>query len=194
MGPPLQVVHKVWLHKGQCFVRFFSAWVHVWAENRTKFEWRPFFLIFFCSSPNFGQKIEPNFSEDLFFLFFFCSSPNFGRKIGLILDGTISDSDLCSSQIFWSSWPPLFKILRTLLGLFYTVRSKLQKFLRTYVEGVYTIQNGAYERNGLTAYSVGGHIIVLNWMMEITDLMQFFVVLIKFGSDYASREVALCIW
>ena len=50
------------------------------------------------------------------------------------------------------------------------VRTKLQKFLRSYVEGVYTIQNGAYERNGLTAYSVGGHNIVLNWITEITDL------------------------
>ena len=36
------------------------------------------------------------------------------------------------------------------------MRTKLRNFLRTYVEGVYTIQNGAYERNGLTAYSVGG--------------------------------------
>ena len=45
-----------------------------------------------------------------------CSSPNFGQKIGLILGGTISYSDLCY-QIFWSSWPPLFKILRTLLYL-----------------------------------------------------------------------------
>ena len=27
--------------------------------------------------------------------------------------------------------------------------TKLQKFLRSYVEGVYTMQNGAYERNGL---------------------------------------------
>ena len=68
-------------------------------------------FLFFCSSPNFGRKIGLNLSEGLFF----CSSPNFGRKIGLNLSGTISDSDLCSSQIFWRSWPPLFKILRTLL-------------------------------------------------------------------------------
>ena len=74
------------------------------------------------------------------------------------------------------------------------MRTKLQKFLRSYVEGVYTIQNGAYERNGLTAYSVGGHNIVLNWMTEITDLLQFFVVSVEFGSDYASREVALSFW
>ena len=31
------------------------------------------------SSPNFGQKIGPNLSEDLFL---FCSPPNFGQKIG----------------------------------------------------------------------------------------------------------------
>ena len=67
------------------------------------------------------------------------------------------------------------------------MRTKLQKFLRTYVEGVNTIQNGAYKRNGLTSYSVGN--IVLNWMTEITGLLQFFVVSVKFGSNYASREV-----
>ena len=69
--------------------------------------------------------------------------------------------------------------------------TKLQKSLRLYVEGVYTIQNGAYERNSLTAYSVGGHDIALHWMTEITDLLQFFVVSVKFGSDYGSREVVL---
>ena len=80
------------------------------------------------------------------------------------------------------------------LGPVYTVRTKLQKFLLSYVEGVYTIQNDAYERNGLTAYSVDGHIIVLNWITEITDFLQFFVVSVKFGSDYASREVVLSFW
>ena len=69
------------------------------------------------------------------------------------------------------------------------MHTKLQNFLRSYVQGVYTIQNGAYERNGLTAYSVGGHNIVLNWLTEITDLLQFFVVSVKFVSDYASQEV-----
>ena len=69
------------------------------------------------------------------------------------------------------------------------MRTKFQNFLRSYVEGVYTIQNGAYERNSLTAYSKGGHNIMLNWITEITDLSQFFVVSVKFGSDYASREV-----
>ena len=68
------------------------------------------------------------------------------------------------------------------------MRTKFQKFLRSYVEGVYTIQNGA---NSLTAYSVGGQNIKLNWMTEVTDLLQFFVVSVKFGSDYASREVLL---
>ena len=63
---------------------------------------------FLLSSPNFGRKIGQNLIEDLFF----CSSPNFGRQIGLNLSRTISVSDLCSSQIFY---PPLFKILRTLL-------------------------------------------------------------------------------
>ena len=77
------------------------------------------------------------------------------------------------------------------LGPVYTVRTKFQNFLRSYVEGVYTIQNGAYERNCLTAYYVGGHNIMLNWMTEITVLLQFFVVSVKFGSDYASREVVL---
>ena len=51
------------------------------------------------------------------------------------------------------------------------MRTKFQNFLRSYVEGVYAIQNGAYERNSLTAYSVGGHNIMLNWMTEITDLL-----------------------
>ena len=32
---------------------------------------------------------------------------------------------------------------------------------------------------------------MLNWMTEITDLLQFFVVSVKFGSDYASRAVVL---
>ena len=71
------------------------------------------------------------------------------------------------------------------------MRTKLQKFLSTYVEGVYTMQNGAYERNGLTAYSMRGLTIVLNWMTEITDLLQFYQVSVKFGSDYASQVVVL---
>ena len=71
------------------------------------------------------------------------------------------------------------------------MHTKFQKFLHSYVVGVNTIQNGAYERNCLTACSVGGHNIMLNWMMEITDLLQFFVVSVKFGSDYALREVVL---
>ena len=51
-------------------------------------------------------------------------------------------------------------LVRYGIGLVYTVRTKFQKFLRSYVEGVFTIQNGAYERNSLTAYSVGGHNII----------------------------------
>ena len=72
--------------------------------------------------------------------------------------------------------------------------TKLQYFLLTYVEGVYTIQNRVYERNGLTAYYVEDHKMVLNWMTEITDLLQFYVVSVKFGSDCASREVVLSFW
>ena len=71
---------------------------------------------------------------------------------------------------------------------------KITKFFKLVRQGcltVYTIQNGAFERTSLTAYSVGGHNIVLNWMTEITDLLQFFVVSVKLGSDYASREVVL---
>ena len=71
------------------------------------------------------------------------------------------------------------------------MRTKFQFFLRSYVEGVYTIQNGPYERNGLTAYSVGGHNTGLNWITEITNLLQFFVVSVKFESDYASQNVVL---
>ena len=54
----------------------------------------------------------------------------------------------------------LTNILKHSLGPVYTVRTKFQNFLRSYVEGVYTIQNGAYERNSLKAYSVGGHNII----------------------------------
>ena len=79
------------------------------------------------------------------------------------------------------------KLFRACLHLVY----KVTKFFRTYVEGVYTIQNGAYERNALSAYSVNGHNIVLNWTMEMTDLLQFYPVSVKFWSDYASREVVL---
>ena len=53
--------------------------------------------------PRLGEKLDQIRVKT----FFFCSSPNFGQKIELILDGTISDSDLWSSQIFWSFWPPL---------------------------------------------------------------------------------------
>ena len=67
-------------------------------------------------SPDFGRKMGRNLSENLFFAlhlilgkkwdaiwvktFFFCSSPDFGRKMGRNLSMTISNFDLCSSQIF----------------------------------------------------------------------------------------------
>ena len=83
------------------------------------------------------------------------------------------------------------KIIKNTIGLstlcvqtykiFYALTSKVS----------YSIQNGAYECNDLTAHSVGGHEMVLNWMTQITDLTQFFVVSVKFGSNYASREVVL---
>ena len=83
MGPPpLEVVHKVWWHKGYV--------LNVFSKLAIRFGRRPFF---FCSSINFGRKIGPS------------SSPNFVRIIGLILGGTISNSDVCSSQSYWSSWP-----------------------------------------------------------------------------------------
>ena len=47
----------------------------------------------------------------------------------------------------------------------------------------------AYEHNGLTAYFVGCHNIVSNWITEIADLLPFFVLSLKLGLDYASREV-----
>ena len=75
-----------------------------------------------------------------------------------------------------------------------TLCVQITKFLRTYVEGVYSIQNGAYERNGLTAYFMGGPNIVLNWMTEITDLLQFYVVSVKFESDYAYHEKWYCLF
>ena len=46
-------------------------------------------------------------------------------------------------------------------------------------------------KNGEKMEHPSGHNIVLNWITEITDLLQFFVVSVKFGSDYASREVVL---
>ena len=62
-------------------------------------------------SPDFGRKMGRKLSEDLFLLF-----TDFGRKMGRNLSVTISNSDLCSSQSFWSFCPPPpFKILRTLL-------------------------------------------------------------------------------
>ena len=101
--PPLQVGHKVGSHKGYFCAFLLGIGLKIGGNLSED-------LFVFCSSPNFGRKIGLNLSED----HFFCSLPNFGRKIGLDLSRTISDSELCSSQIFW---PPLFKILRTLLHM-----------------------------------------------------------------------------
>ena len=117
IAPPFQVGHKVWSHKGYVLCVSFRLAPTFGLKIAGKFEWRPFFFFFCRFSPYFRRKIGLNSSEA-----FFCSSPNFGQKIELILGGTISDSDLCSSQIFWSSWPPLFKILRTLLSIRYEWR------------------------------------------------------------------------
>ena len=77
--------HKVWSHKG--YVLSVSSWL--WVKNRTKFEWRPFF---------------------------FCSLPDFGQKIGL--GGTIWFRPLLFSHFLnFLAPPPLFKILRTLLAM-----------------------------------------------------------------------------
>ena len=94
---------EIWV---KTFYLFFLLFTWFWAKNG------PFFMFYFCSTPFFGRKMERNLSEDLFF---FCSSPDSGRKMGRNLRVTISNSDLRFSQIFWSFWTPLFKILRTLL-------------------------------------------------------------------------------
>ena len=77
-----------------------EKWDEIWVKT-----------FFFCSSPDFGRKMGRNLSEDLFFS---CSLPDFRRKKGRNGSVTISNSDLCSSQIFWSFCPPppLFKILQ----------------------------------------------------------------------------------
>ena len=52
-----------------CVSIFGEKWDQIWVKT---------FFLFFRSSPNFGEKMGPNLSEDLFF----CSSPNFGEKMG----------------------------------------------------------------------------------------------------------------
>ena len=114
-GPPfgslgLQNCIVKWakLRHGPPFVSLASGfWLEIWVSSGEKRDgpWVKTFF-FFCSSPKFGQKMGRNLSEDLFFL---CSSPKFGRKMRLNLSGTTSDSDLCSSQIFWNFWPPPFQ-------------------------------------------------------------------------------------
>ena len=104
MAPPLCKLGIRFDHTKGMFCTFLLG-LHQRLGLKSEEIWVKTLLFFFCSAPNFGQKIGLNLSEDPFF----CSSPNFERKIGLILGGTISDSDLCSSQIFWSSFPPFSK-------------------------------------------------------------------------------------
>ena len=47
---------------------FVLVFTYIWAEKRTESEWRPFFVLFFWSSPTFGEINRPNLSEDLFYL------------------------------------------------------------------------------------------------------------------------------
>ena len=97
-SPGLQNCIEKWakLRHGPPFVSWASGfWLEIWVI--------------------LGEKTGRNLSEDLFF----CSSADFGRKMARNLSVTISNSDLCSSQSFWSFWPPpppLFKILRMLLS------------------------------------------------------------------------------
>ena len=90
-GPPLWVARIVKLHRK---VSKIEAWPPPLCKLGIRFDNTK--GMFCALLLGFGLKIGGNLSEDLFF----CSSPNFGRKIGQNLSGTISDSDLCSSQIF----------------------------------------------------------------------------------------------
>ena len=67
-------------------------------KNRTKFEWRPFFLVFiwFCA-----KKYGLNLSERR--PFFFWSSSDFGQENRTDFGWKIFYSDPCYSQIFWIS-------------------------------------------------------------------------------------------
>ena len=79
---------------------------------------------FFCSSPNFEQKIGLNLSEDLFF----CSSPNFGQKIVLISGGTISYSVLFSNFLKFLAPPfqnPAYATVHNLALTNLKLRNKL---------------------------------------------------------------------
>ena len=56
-------------------------------------------------SPDIGQKMGRNLSEDLFFALHLI----FGKKWDKIWVWRFQISNLCSSQIFWSFWPPPFQ-------------------------------------------------------------------------------------
>ena len=74
-----------------------------------------YYYFFFALHLVLGEKWDEIWVKTFFFL----SSPDFGRKMGRNLSVTISNSDVSSSQNFWTFCPPppLFKILRTLLVL-----------------------------------------------------------------------------
>ena len=84
--------------------------------------------------PSLGKKLDQFWVKTFFLLFIKFWAKNWTKfdwrpfffALHLILgkkSGLISDSDL-SSQILWSSYPPLFKILRTLLV---GIQSKITK-------------------------------------------------------------------
>ena len=135
MAPPLWVARiciEKWakLRHGPCFASWASGFrleiIWYWAKIGTKFEWRPFFFVcFFALHLILGENWDEMWVMIFFFLFiwfwakigtkfkwgpffFLCSAPDVGQKLGRNLSVTISNSDLCSSQIFWSFWAPPF--------------------------------------------------------------------------------------
>ena len=109
-SPGLQDYIKKWAKLRHAPPPLCKLGIRLWAQNHLilgeKWDEICVTTFLFCSSPDFGRKIGRNLSEDLFF---FYSSPDFGRVMERNLSVTISNSDLCSSQIFWSFWPPPFQ-------------------------------------------------------------------------------------
>ena len=82
---------RPWAREDQIRVKtFFFALRLILGKN-----WDQIWLkTFFCSSPDFGEKLGPNLSEELF-IFYFCYSPNLGEKLGPNL----------SEELFFCSLP-----------------------------------------------------------------------------------------